>query len=187
MKAAIGLADKVVRLHRALARARLPHAYGGALALAYYAIPRATVDIDVNVFVTTARYGAVATVLARIGVGTIPPAADAARDGQMRAWWDRTPIDVFFAYDPVHEAMRAAARTVPFGSSKIPILAPEHLIVAKVVFDRPKDWLDVQQMLVGVDDLDLGEIRRWLAHLVGERDGRAVRLRELVAELRGEP
>jgi len=42
------LPEKVVAIDSALTG--LPHAFGGALALAYYAEPRATVDIDVNVF-----------------------------------------------------------------------------------------------------------------------------------------
>jgi hypothetical protein len=33
------------------------------------------------------------------------------------------------------------------GPVQIPILSPEHLIVCKVVFDRPKDWLDVEEMI----------------------------------------
>lgn len=181
----LGLADKIVRLDRAFSRARIPHAFGGALALAYYATPRTTVDIDVNVFVPTARYAFVARVLNRVGLGTIPPAATAERDGQFRAWWDRTPIDIFFSYDDVHEAMRAAVRSVPFGTARIRILAPEHLIVAKVVFDRPKDWLDIEQMLVALDDLDIREIGRWLEHLIGETDARAQRFRSLARDAYG--
>ncbi len=46
------LPEKVLRLHKALKRRKLPHAFGGALALAYCTEePRATRDIDVNVFV----------------------------------------------------------------------------------------------------------------------------------------
>jgi hypothetical protein len=46
------LPEKVVAIDRALDD--VPHAFGGALALAYYAEPRATVDIDLNVFVPVA-------------------------------------------------------------------------------------------------------------------------------------
>lgn len=180
----LSLADKVVALHRGLGRARLEHAFGGALALAYYATPRATIDIDVNIFVSPARYGACAAVLRKLGAGTIPAPELAARDGQVRAWWGRTPVDMFFSYDPVHEAMREWTRPVPFGKGEIPILSPEHLLVAKVAFDRAKDWIDIEQILVAVDDLDLEEIRRWLAHLMGG-DSRVARFNTLVSALRG--
>lgn len=182
--AKVGLAQQVERLDVALGRAGIPHAFGGALALAYYATPRATVDIDVNVFVSPDRYESVASILRRVGVDKVPNAARAVRDGQVRAWWGTTPIDLFFSYDEIHEAMRAAVRVVPFGRKKIPILAPEHLLVAKTVFDRAKDWLDIEQMLVAVDDLDVQEVERWLAHLVGEADPRARRFKALMTELR---
>jgi hypothetical protein len=182
---AIALADKVVAVHRAFTRAKLPHAFGGALALAYYATPRATIDIDVNVFVRTEHYSSVAAVLRKLHVDTIPEAALAVRDGQVRAWWAQTPIDLFFSYDPVHDAMRTWVRTVPFGTISIPILAAEHLMVAKAVFDRAKDWLDIEQMLVALDDLDAGEVRRWLNHLVGDADPRSRRFETLLVELRG--
>jgi len=48
-----GLADKIVEVHNALAKAELPHAFGGALALAWCTqAARATIDIDVNLFVS---------------------------------------------------------------------------------------------------------------------------------------
>lgn len=180
----LGLAEKIERVHRGLQRARIPHAFGGALALAYYATPRATVDLDVNVFVGTERYGSVSSVLRRVGVNKIPDETD-TKDGQVRMWWDSTPIDLFFSYDEVHNAMRSAVRTVPFGDKTIPILAPEHLLVAKVVFDRNRDWIDIEQVLIAVDDLDIKEIRRWLIHLVGESDARTKRFLNLASDLRG--
>ena len=67
--------------------------------------------------------------------------------------------------------MRRAARTVPFGEQTIAVLAPEHLTVCKAVFDRPKDWLDIEQILVCEADLDVGEIERWLSRIVGPPTG----------------
>ena len=170
----------------ALDAAGIPHAFGGALALAYYAEPRVTVDIDVNVFVDPARFGEVAGVLSALGLDTSADERAVLRDGQARLWWGRNPVDLFFSCDPVHDAMRRAVRTVPFGDHRIPILAPEHLLVAKAVFNRAKDWLDIEQMLLAVRDLDTAEVRRWLDHLAGHDDPRALRVLEMVRELRGE-
>jgi hypothetical protein len=181
------LPDKVVALDAALDSEQLPHAFGGALALAYYGEPRTTVDIDVNVFVGPDRYHDVASVLRRLGADRLPSAEQVAKDGQCRLWWGRTPIDLFFAYDPVHVAMQAALRHVPFGDATIPVLAPEHLVVAKAVFDRPKDWLDIEQVLLGASGFNVAEVRRWLEHLIGKEDPRLRRFRDLSARLLGGP
>ena len=37
---------------------------------------------------------------------------------------------------------------MPFADDTVPILAPEHLAVCKAMFDRPKDWMDIEQMLI---------------------------------------
>lgn len=175
------LPEKILVIDRQLDEARLDHAFGGALALAYYAEPRATIDVDVNLFVAPTAYADVAVALAPLRVQTNVDLHALARDGQCRVWWDRTPLDLFFAYDEIHQAMRRAARTVPFGEDRLPILAPEHLVVCKAVFDRPKDWLDIEQVLVCVDDLDVEDMRAWLARLVGAGDRRAQRFEELLA------
>lgn len=178
------LPEKVVAIDKALARAKVPHAFGGALALAYYAEPRSTVDVDVNVFVTTDLAARVARAFHKLGAD--PSALErpaTARDGQVRCRWGRTPIDVFFSYDAMHDAMRDAVARVPFGPNRIPILAPEHLVVCKAVFDRPKDWLDIQQVLVTVTGFDAGEARRWLEHVVGANDARYRKLERQMAAL----
>jgi hypothetical protein len=177
------LPEKIVAIHEQLARAKMPHAFGGALALAYYAEPRATIDIDVNVFVAPSDYPAVEQTLASLGVGDDVDPEVVQRDGQCRLHWGDTPIDLFFAYDKLHEAMRRMIRKEPFGDTTIPVLAPEHLLVCKAVFNRPKDWLDIEQMLVCVDELNTQEVRGWLARIVGTDDPRTERFEKEVAVL----
>jgi len=181
----LGLAEKVVRLHETLDHAGIPHAFGGALALAYYAEPRVTVDIDVNLFVAPGRYSEVLAVLEPLGLGRLPTEDAVVRDGQGRLWWGRNPVDLFFAYHPLHEAMRDRARTVPFGDDEIPILAPEHLLVAKVLFDRAKDWIDIEQMLILEPALDMEEVHRWLGDYVAPDDQRLDHLRRVENDLLG--
>jgi len=177
------LPEKVVAIHRALAAAKIPHAIGGALALAYYAEPRATVDVDVNVFVPTDRWSDVRDALGPLGVNVDIDPTVLERDGQVRLWWDRNPVDLFFSYDPFHEAMRQAARRVPFAGTTISILSPEHLIVCKAMFDRAKDWLDIEQVLVATDPLDLAEIKSWLDRMTAPEDHRHAKLAEIRSRL----
>jgi len=177
------LVEKVVAIHDALDAAKVPHALGGALALAYYAEPRATIDVDLNVFVSTERWPAVRDALSPLGVSVDTDLAALERDGQVRLWWDRNPVDLFFSYDPFHEEMRRSTRRVPFAETTIPILAPEHLAVCKAMFNRPKDWIDIEQILVAANPLDVPEIEAWLEAMAGERDERLARLREIAAAL----
>ncbi len=46
------LPHKIVRLHETLTKHDIPYAFGGAIALGYHSEPRATSDIDVNIFVS---------------------------------------------------------------------------------------------------------------------------------------
>lgn len=177
------LPDKVTAIHRALDMTKVPHAIGGALALAYYAEPRATIDVDINVFVATDRWPEICESLAPLGIDVAVDIDLLNRDGQVRLWWDRNPVDLFFSYDPFHDAMRHSARKVPFNDGTIPILSPEHLAVCKAMFDRPKDWIDIEQILVATDPLDLGEIEDWLKRMVGENNPRMKKLAAVKAEL----
>jgi len=173
---ALTLAQRVLEIEAALSG--VPHAFGGALALAYYAEPRATIDIDLNVFVPPERFSEVATPLAQLGAAVDNPttAALVSSDGQARVMWDATPIDLFFSYDPFHEAAGAARKLVPFGGATISILAAEHLIVCKVVFNRLKDWVDIDSILVNDAELDVAEVLRWVARIAGDVDQRYNRI-----------
>jgi Nucleotidyl transferase AbiEii toxin, Type IV TA system len=172
----VTLAQRVLAVDDALAD--IAHAFGGALALAYYAEPRATIDIDVNVFVPSERFAEVAVPFAQLGAAIDDPTITALvqRDGQVRVMWDATPIDLFFSYDPFHDAAAAAIHVVPFGDSTIPILAADHLIVCKVIFNRPKDWVDVDAMLVAQAEVNAAEVLRWVARIAGDEDPRYNRI-----------
>ena len=179
----ISLPEKVVAIDAALTAARIPHAIGGAIALIYYTEPRATADVDVNIFVGTGRWPEVKEALRETRVDIEVDERALARDGQVRLWWGHNAVDLFFSDDPFHDEMEEAVRRVPFGDVRIPILAPEHLAVCKAMFDRPKDWLDLEAMLAFTDPLDLDTIRSWLTRMVGPEDERLEKLEALVARL----
>jgi hypothetical protein len=125
----ISLPEKVVAIAKALTAAKVPHAIGGAIALIYYTEPRATADVDVNVFLGTDRWPEVKVALREIGIDVEADERAVVRDGQVRLWWDRNAVDLFFSYDPFHDDMKGATRRVPFGNARISILGPEHLLI----------------------------------------------------------
>jgi len=166
------LAEKVLELHRALTNNRISHAFGGALALAYYAEPRGTVDVDLNVFLSPSQHARVERALAPLGVNPSRNLQAVVRDGQVRVRWGRTPIDIFYAYDPFHAAMRRAAREVSFGDATILVLSPEHLAVCKALFNRPRDWVDIESLLATLTSFDVRVALHWMRRFVGRDDAR---------------
>jgi hypothetical protein len=172
------LPERLLALHSALSRHRIPHAFGGAIALAYWTLdPRGTSDIDVNVFVPAEDAERVLRALPD-GIAQPDGVADAiARDGQTRLWWEETPVDLFFDYVPVHEDAARNRRTVPFSGSRIPVLGPTELAIFKVMFDRTRDWADVEAMLAA-GSLDVALLKAGLNTLLEPGDARFTRLDE---------
>ena len=172
------LPEKIVALHRALAKQKIPHAFGGALALAYWTSdPRGTSDIDLNIFVAAADSG---PALAALPPGVAQPEGTAetiAAEGQIRLWWDETPVDLFFDYEPVHADAARHTKQVPFAGTRIPILGPIELTVFKAMFDRTRDWADIEAMLAA-NTVDLDAVRVTLGTLVDAGDARFGRLSE---------
>jgi len=173
------LAEKVLLIEAAMHAARIPHAFGGAIALAYYATPRATIDIDVNVFVGSERADEVLEALRRLGADepTDSESVRLRRDGQARIRWGITPIDLFFSYDAFHDACMERRRAFPFGEGEsIYVLGPEDLVVFKAIFDRGKDWRDIDELVFAMgDELDVDWIEGWLERIVGREDERFTR------------
>ena len=174
------LADRLLAIHAGLSDARLEHAFGGAIALAYWTDdPRATQDIDVNVFV---RPDDCEQVLAALPDGVRHEDADVAaikRDGQVRLRWDETPVDLFFSNVAIHEEAERHTRRVPFENDEIPILGPFELAVFKAMFDRPRDWVDIEAMLAA-KTLDVDALGERLTELLGPEDQRLARLADAV-------
>ena len=180
------LSEKVLLIEATLHTTRIPHAFGGAIALAYYATPRATIDIDVNVFVESDRADDVLAALGRLGAEE-PTEAEAVRlhrDGQTRIRWESTPIDLFFSHDAFHGACQERRRAFPFGEGEtIHVLAAEDLVIFKAIFDRDKDWRDIAEMVFAMaDELDAEWIERWLDRIVGREDERYLRCVEALAK-----
>lgn len=177
------LDEKLVALEHALAAAGIPHAFGGAHALAYYATPRATIDIDLNVFVPATRAREVLLRLAALGVSTDAPGLvpKIERDGQARVFWEKTPIDLFFSYDALHDSSMQRRCSVDFGEDRIHVLSAEDLVVYKLVFDREKDWRDIAEVIFAAERaLDADYVRSWIVRILPSDDPRRARFERLV-------
>lgn len=175
----IALPAKVVALHEALARADVPHAFGGALALAWCTErARGTIDIDLNVFVDHTRAGIVRDALPMEVVCHDEDQALLERDGQARLWWDTTPVDVFLNTTEFHARAADRARWEAFAGTQVPFLDCSDLAVFKAFFNRTKDWADLEEMMAA-GTLDLDRTLGALVRSIGGSDSRIERLRDL--------
>ena len=173
------LPEKMVAVHESLDDAGLPHAFGGALALAWCTQQaRGTIDLDVNVFLPPQR---VDEVLAALPPDVVASDADRRllqREGQARLWWDSTPVDLFLNTTDFHDAAATRVRWEPFAGRQLPFLSCGDLAVFKAFFDRTKDWADLEAMR-DAGTLDVAAVVGVLATFLGADDRRIERLLSL--------
>ena len=181
----ISFADRIVVVHEALDAAQVPHGFGGAIALAYHVgDPRATRGIDLNISVPTSRAPAVTKAMPS-GI-PIPVGASATirRDGQIRLWWDETvPIDLFFPQHQFHSEVARDTSYVPFLDTEIPVISATHLTVFKALFNRSRDWPDIEAML-RTGTVDVRAAQGWIIDLLGADSVPASKLGVLIRETR---
>jgi hypothetical protein len=164
------LVDKLFAIHDSLQDHALPHAFGGAIALAYCVEePRGTRDLDVNVFCDAADAKKALEALPE-GVRVRREDIEAVeRSGQQRLDWDGVPIDVFLNNLPLHEAVASAVVWVPLQGRQVPMLDCASLVIFKSFFDRTRDWADIEAIAVAAPE-DIEAAAETIADLVGEDD-----------------
>jgi hypothetical protein len=174
------LGRRLLAVHEALRQRGIPHAFGGAIALAYCTEePRGTRDLDVNVFVPPAEAGSVLAALPAEIVATDEDGRRIERDGQVRLWWSDTPVDLFFDVHDFHRQVGAGIRLVSFLEQRVPILACRDLVVFKAMFNRTKDWADIEEM-IEAGTVEGDRALQWLATLLGPSDDATLRLAALL-------
>jgi hypothetical protein len=162
------LGELLLSVHDSLDRAHIPHAVGGAIALAYCTLdPRGTRDLDFNVFVGPER--------AREVFAALPAGIEVSgdrlqrleRDGQVRLRAGITPVDLFLSVLPFHDHVADHVRSVPFEGRTIPVLSCTALVVFKAMFDRTQHWADIEAM-VEAQSFDLDEATSWIGDMLGD-------------------
>jgi hypothetical protein len=178
------IADKIVIVHRALDAAGLKHAFGGALALAWCTQQaRGTIDIDVNIFTGQSEARQIAEALPNAVAYDEDDVRRLERDGQIRLFWDHTPLDVFLVTHPFHLAVAGRSREEQFHGERIPFLACDDLAVFKAFFNRTRDWADIEEM-VEAGTLDVARVVGIVAQYLGGEDERVIRLLSVARDAR---
>jgi len=175
--------DVASRIADALDGAGLPYALGGALALGAWGVPRATVDVDVCVFVPETRLSEVLGALAEAGAEADRAAAAnaVARMGMFITRADGRRVDVFVAHHPMHEDMERRRVLLPAPDGKRRhFLSAEDVLLTNFIYGRPKDVIDLERLAaVQAGRLDFAYARRWLSRIVTVGDHRLALLADL--------
>ena len=173
------LAEKIVAIDQALTRSGIDHAFGGALALAWCTRrARGTIDIDVNIFVGVDRTREVLSALPENVSWTEQDVERTEADGQIRLFWDRTPVDIFLSTTPFHAQVSTRTHMEQFAATEVPFLSCTDLAVFKAFFNRTRDWADLEEMSEA-GSLDFDRLIGVLVRYLGPEDDRIGRLRLL--------
>lgn len=181
------LLTRIIAVHDALDRAGFDHALGGALALAIHVRePRFTADIDLNVIADPDHPEALLECFPDDLVVPSTAADDLRQTGQTRLIWPlpTTPIDLFLPQDDTyHRLVNDRATPCAFGDALIKVVSATDLMVFKMMFDRPKDWVDIDSLLdAGAGDPE--EAIEWISRFLGADDQRIARLRAMLTAAR---
>jgi hypothetical protein len=159
----------------ALEAAGVPYAVGGALSYGYWADPRGTHDVDLNLFVPPEDADGALDPLISAGLQIDRAGAlrTARERGDARGTFQGMRVDLFFNSIPLHDSAAARVRRVPLANGEAWILSAEDLVVLKLMFYRGKDLLDVEKIVaMQRDAFDRGYVRAWLVGMLGEEDHR---------------
>jgi len=171
--------ELIFATHKALDDAGLEHAFGGALALMHYvAEPRTTWDVDVNISVSRENADVVVAALSGIVQASKEQVAFLKQDGQVRLLVGRYPLDIFLAEHEFHDEMRMMSSMRPFGDRELPYISATHLTVLKAMFNRSKDWVDIESMLRH-GSVDVQRAIGWLVTLQGPDEEAPARIRAM--------
>lgn len=179
------LTEQVVAIHTTLSAAGVPHAFGGAIALAFCtAAPRRTEVIELHAFVAPQE---VDRLLAALPADIGAPDPDAFEgDGRARLWWGATPVEIALSAHTFHHHAEADLRRVAFaGIERLPVLACQDLAVLDALEAGPQDVADVAAM-AALGSVDLPALGRSVDALLGDDERRArflARVAEAVPEI----
>ena len=150
----------------------------GAQAVIVYGMPRLTADVDVTVELPEARVSALVTDLERAGfrLRVEDPAKFFERTRVLPFAFPKAKLalDVVVAGPGLETLFLASVRRLDVQGTRVPVIAPEHLVVLKILAGRAKDLEDAR-FLVHSDDLAVDrravrQVIRALEDALGQSD-----------------
>jgi hypothetical protein len=152
MTGADSLLGTLTELARALDASGFCYAIIGAFARNAWARPRATTDADLALAVPEARVEELRDLLGRVGLRVRKERRDAGAPVPELLLLERVDnrhirIDILVASTPFEESVLARRIQVAVATEPLWVASPEDLLVYKLVAGRPRDCLDVDEIL----------------------------------------
>lgn len=145
-----------------LQREGIPFVIVGGLANAVWGEPRATRDVDVKVYIGERTPQEFAEMVARefAPARPLPGGPDSIVSLALPSG---VGVDFLIAIPGYEEMVLDRAQSRLLAGMNLPICSAEDIIIYKVIADRPKDWADVEGVLIEQGNrLDQSYIRDWL-------------------------
>jgi hypothetical protein len=166
---------------------QIEYAVMGGLAVKAYAIPRNTKDVDVTVSISVDEVPALIAILRKHDFEVT--------ESSQRGWLDRVAgmpvmkviryhegkaieVDLFIAETEFQRSVISRRRTYDTPEGTFDFVSAEDLVLLKLVASRPRDLLDVQDVLFTMGQLDESYLRKWAKFLAIEE-----RLNKALSEL----
>jgi hypothetical protein len=141
----------------------------GAQAVMAYGVPRLSADVDVTLRLSPDEPERFARDMAAAGFSLRVSDPDFVRRTRVMPFVHDTtamPLDIVLAGSGLEDEFIERARETDVGGTVVPLIAPDDLIIAKILAGRPKDVEDARNLWrVRGPELDDGRIRRLLALL----------------------
>jgi predicted nucleotidyltransferase len=155
------------------------------MAMAAHGFVRATRDIDILVVAPAVRLPEVFALVREHGfAGEDRELVAALREryvAELRS--TAASVEILAPVLPYHHRVRERAVRLPVGGIEVPFVAPEDLVVLKMLWLRDKDRGDVRGLLAARRGrLDLDYVRRTLAEIVPAEDPRHGVLETMIRE-----
>jgi hypothetical protein len=157
-----------------LDRLGIPYMIMGGFAVRIWGIPRPTDDADLAIGVDDDALRNLLQVLSREGFlvpeehekGWVDSVGDLkkvkASQFEGTSLWD---VNLFLVCGRFLEAALSRRLSVRFDGREAWFVAPEDLILLKLIAHRSKDQLDVEEILTVTSNLDMHHLRTWAAKL----------------------
>lgn len=164
------LLEAIKRAVSLLRRSGLRGSFGGGVAVIIWGQPRVTQDLDLVLEVDDDQIEPFLELARGDGYTTEEDPRELLEGGFLRleAPESAAPValDLLRADTPLHSQALDRSRTFELAGERIPVLAPEDLILLKLVAFRPKDTFDLETVIAATrETLDLVYLRRWADRL----------------------